>query len=590
MILAWGPSRGRVAAATGVALLFCPMYSAGYLSLHGDQLWVFQRIMGVIGLGLLVIFTIGKSLSFRALRALNGLDGWIQQRPSRASVLLVVFILTYVVLWCGVSFLRHYYFHSSYDLSILNQVVWNTAQGNFLSRSIEVAHDLGDHVRPYLAVLSLLYLFIPSPYVLLTFQSLVLALSAWPLYRLARRKFDSPAIGLAAALCLLAYPPLGFLNRNDFHSEVLSIPLLIAAYERIDVADLKRASLLIALTLFTKENLGLTVAALGIMAGLSYKQWRFGLSWAVVGLAYSLIALLVVIPAFRGEPSDTLARYHWLGDTPGQMLWTMLSQPGVVSQKILAAGNILTLLQLLAPLAFLPLLGLPALLPTTPALIYNFLSEWPPQTTIYNQYMAPVVPFLPIAAVMGLHRLMTSSWGARLLDVIPMNRLQADWKAGLGVSMMLVATPTSWIYQNPITGNGSLLWATVPEIVPLREKTPVPLIWSNDAAIREGLRQVPGDVSVFTTTNYAPHLSHRPQIEMIPRAPVSIFDPEPEVIFLNLRDLRWWSCDDYFENLKAAASSNFGVIFYRDDVLLLQKDKGDAGKLKDLLNHWRGCQ
>jgi hypothetical protein len=155
---------------------------------------------------------------------------------------------------------------------------------------------------------------------------------------------------------------------------------------------------------------------------------------------------------------------------------------------------------------------------------------------------------------------------------------------------MLVATPTSWIYQNPITGNGSLLWATVPEIVPLREKTPVPLIWSNDAAIREGLRQVPGDVSVLTTTNYAPHLSHRPQIEMIPRAPVSIFDPEPEVIFLNLRDLRWWSCDDYFENLKAAASSNFGVIFYRDDVLLLQKDKGDTGKLKILLNHWRGCQ
>jgi hypothetical protein len=155
---------------------------------------------------------------------------------------------------------------------------------------------------------------------------------------------------------------------------------------------------------------------------------------------------------------------------------------------------------------------------------------------------------------------------------------------------MLVATPTSWTYQNPITGNGSLLWGTIPQIAPLREKTPVPLIWLNDAAIREGLRQVPRDVSVLTTTNYAPHLSHRSEIEMIPKAPVSKFDPEPEAIFLNLRDLRWWSCDDYLENLKVAASANFGVIFYRDDVLLLQKDKGDAEKLRYLLNEWQGCQ
>ena len=64
-----------------------------------------------------------------------------------------------------------------------------------------------------------------------------------------------------------------------------------------------------ALSLFTKENLGVTVAMLGIMAGFYYKHWRFGLTWAFVGLAYSLVALLVVIPAFRGEPSDTLARY-----------------------------------------------------------------------------------------------------------------------------------------------------------------------------------------------------------------------------------------------------------------------------------------
>jgi len=468
--------------------------------------------------------------------------------------------------------------------------VWNTAQGNFFARSIEVANDLGDHVRLYLAALSLLYVAIPSPYVLLTFQSLVLSLSALPLYRLARRKFNSPAIGLAVACCALAYPPLGFLNRYDFHSEVLSIPLLLAAYERIDVADLKSASLLMALTLFTKENLGLTVAMLGIMTVLYKKHWRFGLTWGVIGLAYSMFALLVVIPAFRGEPSDTLARYQWLGGTPSQMLWGLLAHPVLVLQRLLSAEHVLTLLQLFAPLAFLPLLGLPALLPAAPSLIYNFLAEWPSQTVIYQHYMAPVIPFVLISAVVGLHRLITNPWVSRFLNTIPTGGFRPNRPAGLGVSVMLAAILTSWIYENPITGNASLVWGKAPEIIPMGKEIPVPMIWPNDAAIRQGLELVPPNLPVLTTTSYAPHLSHRPWIEMIPRAPVSTLGPEAEVIFLNLRDLRFWSCEDYFETLKAAANVNFGVNFYRDGVLLIQKESGDSAKLKSLLDHWSECQ
>jgi uncharacterized membrane protein len=365
---------------------------------------------------------------------------------------------------------------------------------------------------------------------------------------------------------------------------------LIAAYERIDVDDLKSASVLMALTLFTKENLGLTLAMLGIMAGVCYKHWRFALTWAVIGIAYSLVALLVVIPAFRGEPSDTLARYEWLGNTPSQMLWGLLSQPFVVLQRILAAEHVLTLLQLFAPLAFLPLLGLPALLPAIPTLIYNFLAEWPSQTVIYQHYMVPVIPFVLIAAVMGLHRLVTSPWVARFLKTISTGGFQFNRPGGFGVIVMLAAILTSWIYENPVTGNAALVWGKTPVIVPMGKEIPVPMIWPNDEAIRQGLRLVPVNVPVLTTTNYAPHLSHRPWIEMIPRAPVQTLDPDVEVIFLNLRDLRFWSCDDYFETLKAAEELSFGVTFYQDDVISVQKDKGDTNKLRDLLFHWSGCR
>ena len=65
-------------------------------------------------------------------------------------------------------------------------------------------------------------------------------------------------------------------------------------------------SLWLALALFGKEEIGLTVAMVGLAGALIFKRVRFGLTWIGIGLAYSLAALFIVIPLFRGEPSDTL--------------------------------------------------------------------------------------------------------------------------------------------------------------------------------------------------------------------------------------------------------------------------------------------
>jgi uncharacterized membrane protein len=531
------------------------------------------------------------------IESLRRFDRWIQH-GSRATTLLSILVLGYFSLWCSVSFMRHYFFHSSYDLAIMDQVVWNTSQGRLFGRSIEVSNDLADHVRPFLAVLGIAYTFVASPYVLLTLQCLALAVSALPLYRLATRRLSSPFIGLAAAFCLLAYPPLGLINRYDFHVEVLSIPLLIWAYERIDEGDLKTASLIMALTLLCKENLGLTIAALGIASGLLYRRWRFGLGWAVAGMAYSLTALFAVIPAFRGVPSDTLKRYYWLGGTPFEMLWSAVSHPDLVLHRLFAAGHALTLLQLIAPLALLPLLGFFALLPAAPALLYNFLAEWSSQSTIYTHYMIPIIPFVAIAAVMGLHRLGGGSRQLGLHDGASAGLVRMNRSVALGAMMMIMATLASWVYENPVTGNALVtvtgnaivLFGDAGHVVPKAAKKTVPVIWPNDGAIRDGLRSVSEDEGVLTTSNYAPHLSHRTWIEMIPRSPVSALRPEAQAIFLNLKDQRWWNCQDYLGTLTTAERLDFGVSFNRDSVLVVERHRGDRGKLRDLVLDWPGCE
>jgi uncharacterized membrane protein len=472
----------------------------GFQQFPLSQLWKFQRIIHLIGLGVVVASMAGKYIDKWAIKIVEIIDKWLWHGRSRTWLALWGLVLLYTIVYSGFTFYRHYSFNSTgYDLAIQDQVVWNTAHGRPFESSIEVRNYLGDHIQPYLALLALFYLLIPSPYILLAFQSLVLALSALPLYHLAKRKFSSPTIALALVFCSLAYPPLGFLNRFDFHGEVIAVPLLIAACERLDAKDLKSAVLVIALALFAKEDIGLTIAALGLAAALYQKEYRrFGLITAFVSASYSLLAVLVIIPMFRGEPSDTLARYQWLGDTPAKMVMTIVLHPDFVLENIVEAQRITTLLQLLAPLAFLPLLSPRYLLPIVPALGYNFLARNFCQPTIYCQYMTPVIPFMITAGVIGLYRMTTSTHCRKIMDWVWSHRLQ---RTGLGVSILMLATIASWTYQNPLTDN-----------------TVVPSAWlvqPNETAIREGLKLIPNDTYLVTTNAYAPHLAHRRQLRIL---------------------------------------------------------------------------
>lgn len=489
-------------------------------------------------------------------------------------------MLAYASAWSAVTFLRHRHFHSGYDLATEDQALWSTAQGRPFATSIEVASALGDHVQPYLVALAPAYVLWPSPYLLLAFQSCVLAACAWPTYLLARRRLGSPAAGLAVAGCALAYPPLGFVNRFDFHPEVIAVPLLIAAWERVDRGRLGVASLLLGLTLLGKEDLGLVVAAFSLVVAARYGHARFGLGWVLAGMLYTALALFVVIPAFRGEPSDTLLRYRWLGTAPGEVVGTVLLAPLEVLGRLLSPRSLLSCLQLLAPLAFVPLAAPVALLPALPTLTASFLSDHPAQATIYNHYMAPAIPFLVVATVLGLER------------VAAAHATVCGDRLGRALVVLAVATLASWVYENPVLARTSVV--RVAPDPPWQHATAggrtASLVQPNDAALREGIARVPPRAAVLTTGSYLPHLSHRELLRSLPRQSVAKLEPRIDTLFLNLRDVRKRSCADYLQVLRAAAAAGFGLIFSRDGVVLAEKGGGDRAALRALLATWpAGC-
>jgi len=457
---------------------------------------------------------------------------------------------------------RHNRFNSSgYDLAIKEQVVWNTVHGRFFASSVEVENAFADHFQPLMLALVPLYALVPSTKLLLWVQTLGLAAGAVPLYRFARRRLNSIGLALAIAATYLLYPAVGFVNRFDFHPEALAISAFIAAFDALDRNKLKAASFWLLVPLLSKENLGFSVAAFGLYAALFRRRIRFGLAWAGLGLAVSSITMFWLIPTLRHGPSDTLARYAWLGETPSQMLRTLVIRPRYVWQNLADPNRGLYLLQLLVPTGFLALLGLPEVLLAAPGLVINLLAQHHCQSEIYCQYAVPIIPFLFIATVVGLERLghflrHQWTWYVIGLAVVPLSLL------ALGI-------------DNPFTE---------------AQELPAPLVHlPNAEAVHRALATVPPEASVVTTNAYAPHLAQREGLYIIGIPAQREPPPDPDVIFVNLYDQRFIICEQYREYFTQLDIDRYGVIFRDCGMIVIQRDGGSNEGFRDFLLNWTDC-
>jgi uncharacterized membrane protein len=531
--------------------------------------WQLDKLRGLLFVSGVWFILVGAILL--ASHFLKHPIGRPQVRSSRrfhpALVVLLLLILAHVAAYGWLATQRHARFNSTgYDLAIKEQVLWNTLHGRFFASSPEVENAFADHFQPVMLALLPLYAIIPSPELLLWVQVIGLAAGALPLYRLARRRLESPWLALVVAAAYLLYPATGFIERFDFHPEVLAIPAFIAAFEAFDRDDLRAVSLWLLVPLLSKENLGFSVAAFGLYAALKervlfHRRVRFGLAWAGVGLLVSSATMFWLIPTLRQGPSDTLARYSWLGEDPGQMALTLLTQPGTVCRTLAEPNRALYLLQLLLPVGFLALLGLPELALAAPGLAINLLAQHHCQAKIYCQYTAPIVPFVFIASVCGLQRL--KSWLGRrwLFHII-----------GLAIVPLTVL---ALAIDNPFTEG---------------EELPPPLAHlPNAEAIYQALVTVPPDASVVTTNAYAPHLAQREGVHII-GIPAQREPPlAPDVVFINLYDQRFMVCEQYHEYFMQLDIDRYGVIFRDRGLIVVQRDRGSNEAFRYFVLDWTDC-
>jgi uncharacterized membrane protein len=311
---------------------------------------------------------------------------------------------------------------SSYDLVIFDQAVRSYAHFQPGTAIIKGLHNgfgphfsvLGDHWSPILAALAPLYWIHSGPQTLLVAQAVLFALAIPPIWLFTRRAFGGGQRAVVAAylvsvVYLLSWPIASALNFN-FH-EVAFAPVLTAvALERLQAGRPRTALIALAALLLVKEDMGLLVAGIGVYLMVARprvvpRQLLVGAALIVAGLADTVLATYVLIPAFGGRSG-----YYWaytaLGHNMPQALGHLITHPGSSLQLLVTPHTkLVTMLWLFGAFCFLPLLS-PITLAAIPLLLERMLgSVFPAWWSTQFHYNAFLVVILLCAAVDGAARL-----------------------------------------------------------------------------------------------------------------------------------------------------------------------------------------
>ncbi|GAB6102163.1 DUF2079 domain-containing protein [Thermococcus atlanticus] len=198
------------------------------------------------------------------------------------------------------------------DLGIFTQAFWNTIHGNgIFYNNIEwqlhhgVQTHFGVHNSPILFLLLPAYYLFPRPQTLLFLQTLVIGLSAYPLYLLAREVLRRERMAVLMALLYLFNPALHGINLYDFHAVPFAMPFIFLTAYFMEKENLKAAFISVLLVLSVKEDAGLAVLSLGLFYllkdGSIFSRStcrKFCLFMISVSLIWILLSIKLVIPHF----------------------------------------------------------------------------------------------------------------------------------------------------------------------------------------------------------------------------------------------------------------------------------------------------
>jgi len=303
------------------------------------------------------------------------------------------------------------------DSAMYEEHLWNITHGKGFRSYLDQGLFLGEHIQVIHLALLPFYVAWPSHLLLELCQSLGIAAVVFPLYSIAKRHTGQPRWAAAMAMLALLAFPLHYLDISidvkTFRPTAFGVAIVLAAIDACEARRWRAMLVWVLAGLAVQEDFSLVFGPLGLW--IAWDGWRKkdrSQMWVGVGLlvgsaVYLLLVMEVLLPYFRSGVTIHYASYFVkFGNTPGEIVWTMLTRPELVWESLVTPASASYLLCLLVPFGLLPLLSPSRLLTAAPLFLLLCLNELalnPPGP--FHHFHAPLLPLLLWAAAAGLGRL-----------------------------------------------------------------------------------------------------------------------------------------------------------------------------------------
>lgn len=283
-------------------------------------------------------------------------------------------VLLCAVIWQMVSFWMNERLYAELlvphgDSAMYEEHLWNVWHGKGFRSYLDQGLFVGEHIQVIHLLLLPLHMLWPSYLMMEWVASACLAVCVVPIYRLTLTKSGSLSAAMWLSLAWLLFFPMHYLDiaidLKTLRPSCYGMPFLFFGIELAERRRTVPAGFCLLTALLTQEDFGLITGSIGLIFFL--REFRFAAAdrsvafqrWSIAvflfSVAWVLLAVLVVIPAFRGGEVVHYSRYFGdLGSSPGELIRTALTEPGRVAGMFFSQRTLLYLLVLTLPVGLLP--------------------------------------------------------------------------------------------------------------------------------------------------------------------------------------------------------------------------------------------
>ena len=400
---------------------------------------------------------------------------------------VVALLYAAVTIYITIHLMYDSYHSSAFDLGVFAQELKNTLQGQILYSSAIGGSQFAPHFSPVLLLLVPVYWVFPHVQMLLVVQALLLAFGGYLVYVLACEYNCSHRASLVLETFYFINPLVWGVAMFDFHEVAFAIPALLVMFLGMKRKNWILFGIGFVIALATKEDAVVALGVFGFILMVSgYLQSKKISKISLIIFCSAILTYGISIAVSRlasgGEHTRLLSYFTTRYAYIGQPLSVGLP---LAFHAVFSTDSLFLIIAYLAPLAFIPLLSPKWSIPALLILLSCIFSTWSGQHSSLTQYSAVAIPFLFVAFIEVLPKVLRNRQ-IKLLVIKTKNR------AVLYFTVFLIIISVSIIHKT------NIYMATSPD--------------AHDANIDQVIALIPDNATVTASNKIFPHLVSRTDV------------------------------------------------------------------------------